>query len=147
MSVLNRAKPAKGQSAVEFTMLFIVLLVFCTGVYMMSLNAQKTVEQKRANMETGRMMNAIENEVTLALQMGDGYSRTFDLRSSDPRTYGYYIRSLGRGLLEAGWNGASYTRQMPTRELVNSTGGGTFNFTIGVNKITNKGGVVYIQGM
>ena len=136
----------KSQTSIELLLLFGVLLTFGLGIFIINLDSQAIINAKEARVNAQRISDTLENEISIALKLGDGYERVFTLLPPTARLDFYTISVEGDGLIAIDWNGGSLFSKMPTRAL---TDGSTdvFKISFGANKISNVDGVIIIQSV
>ncbi len=134
----------KAQSSIEMFLLFGALLTFGLGVFIVNINSQAIVRYKEAELNAQRVLSVIENEVSIALKIGDGYERTFNLAS--PSGDADYIISQENGLIDIRWDGGAVNGRLPTKQITDGTDN-SFEISFGDNKISNDNGEIIIEAI
>lgn len=126
----------RGQSAIELSVVTgfaLVLTVLVLGAVEQNL-LTKTMQQR--TLEIGEIASNVESEISIAHSAGDGYSRNFTLPSEVANTE-YNVTLVGKGVYV-------YTldeKNALSIPIENVSG----SLIVGVNRIRNVGGKVYLN--
>ncbi len=134
----------KSQGAMEFILLFTILLTFGFGIFVVNTDFQVSIKGEENEINANRVLDTIENEVSIALKIGDGYERSFVLLPPTKDPQFYKLSSVGDGNIKIEWETKSLIRKMPTKDI---TDGSTDKFSIqfGTVKISNEKSKIIIQ--
>ncbi|MEM5772854.1 MAG: hypothetical protein QXL86_01350 [Candidatus Aenigmatarchaeota archaeon] len=134
----------KSQSSFEFIVYFILLLAISLVVFAINVQYQIVIRERKFQMNAQRILESLENEISIAIKMGDGYEKTFVFLPSTENLESYRISSLGGGIIKVEWDGNYLYGRMPTRNLTDGTSD-KFSIFFGENKISNQKGNIIIQ--
>ncbi len=125
-----------GQSAMEFIMVFTILVAALVVAAWISLERTNEISAARTRLEVGNMLSDVSNKINTAFLEGPGFSVRLDLPE---KLLGadYSIQAHSNNLY-LDFRGATYIRQMITQNI---TGG----FATGKNTIRNVGGIIVIE--
>lgn len=130
----------KGQTSIEFLILFTILIFFAAVILYINFIRSIQSAELRKNFDAQRLSNAIENEISVAIEQGDGYERVF-LLPTTPNVYSVSIYEDGSVTIS--WRNGNYIRKLPTKNITNGSSN-NFQLSTGLNRISNKEGIIFI---
>ena len=131
----------KGQYSVEFLILFITLTFLATVILYINFIRGIQFGELKKNFDAQRLSNAVENEISIAIEQGDGYQRIFLLPTTTSADYDTTIYEDGS--VGISWKTGNYIRKLPTKNITNGDSN-NFQISTGLNKISNKNGIIFI---
>ena len=136
-------KNPKSQSSMELLTFFGILLVFALGIFVLDTDTRSMIEEKKHNIDAEGIVSTIENEIHIALKIGDGYQKTFNLIPSTESLSFYKVSALSNGTIKIEWDNTYLTKKMPTKNITNGT---SYEFLIpfGLTKLSNVGGEILV---
>jgi len=136
-------KNPKSQSSMELLIFFGILLTFALGIFILDIDTRSMIEQKKHNADAEGIVSTIENEIHIALKIGDGYQKTFNLIPSTESLSFYKVSALSNGTIKIEWDNTYLTKKMPTKSITNGT---SYEFLIpfGLTKLSNVGGEIVV---
>ena len=138
-------KNPKSQSSMELLMFFGILLLFGLGIFVLNVDTRSMIDQRKHTTEAQGIVNTIENEIHIALKIGDGYQKTFRLIPSTESLSFYKMSVLENGTIKIEWDSDYLTKKMPTKNITNGTDY-EFLISFGPTKLSNVGGEIVIEG-
>jgi hypothetical protein len=136
----------KSQSSFEFIVFFILLLSISLSVAILNVNLQAVIATKKSQLNAQRILDTLENEIAIAIKMGNGYERTFVFLPSTESMKDYNVSCLGKGIMKVEWGNGNLYKKMPTNSITNGTSD-KFDIAFGTNKISNHEGTIIIEGV
>ncbi|MBD3155026.1 MAG: hypothetical protein GF368_00035 [Candidatus Aenigmarchaeota archaeon] len=133
----------KAQSSIEFFILSGTMLLFMIVIIYVNSNSQLRLFQLRNTLEAKRLVDRIENEISVAIEQGDGYERVFNVPQKLGRLTDYNIMIHQDGSIEVNWKGNNYLRKLPSTEITNGLSS-SFEISKGYNRVENEGQVIEI---
>lgn len=124
----------RGQGSIEFVILFIAMLFFLTFITLII--GEKVIEEKfeEEKFEVRRLGLIIQDEISIAKEASEGYSRNFEVPSTiNGKPYMILIDG-NRLIIQTDKVKSSY-------EIINITG----SISPGNNHIYNENGTVYLN--
>lgn len=133
----------KAQSSIEFFILSGTMLLFMIVIIYVNSNSQLRLFQLRNTLEAKRLVDRIENEISVAIEQGDGYERVFDVPQKLGGLTDYNIMIHQDGSIEVNWKGNNYLRKLPSTEITNGVST-SFEISKGYNRVENENQVIEI---
>jgi hypothetical protein len=128
----------------ELLIFFAILLTFALGILILDVDTRSMIEQKKHMTEAQGIASTIENEIHIALKIGDGYQKTFNLIPSTESLSFYKLSTLNNGTIKIEWDKTYLTKKMPTKNITNGTSY-EFLISLGPTKLSNVGGGIVIE--
>lgn len=130
----------KGQISIEFLVLFSALTFLAAVILYINFERGSQLAELRKKFDAERIVNVLENEISIAIEQGDGYERIFFL----PKTSNDYNLTIYEdGSVSVSWHTGNYIRKLPTRNVTNGSSS-NFQLSTGLNKILNQEGIIFI---
>jgi len=141
---MYKMKDPKSQSSMELLIFFAILLTFALGIFVLDADTRSMIEQKKLTTDAEGIANTIENEIFIALKIGDGYQKTFNLIPPTESLSFYKVSALSNGTIKIEWDNTYLTKKMPTKNVTN---GSSYEFPIslGTTKLSNVDGEIVIE--
>ena len=137
-------KNPKSQSSMELLIFFAILLTFALGIFIIDADTRSAIEQKKYNTDAEEIASTIENEIFIALKIGDGYQKTFNLIPPTESLSFYKVSALINGTIKIEWDNTYLTQKMPTKNITNGTSY-EFPIPLGPTKLSNVDGEIIIE--
>jgi hypothetical protein len=136
----------KAQGSIEFLVLAGSMMLFMLVILYINNNAQIRLFEFREKIDAKRVVDRIENEINVALEQGDGYSRDFMIPRKIAVSRDYNALIYEDGSIEITWGDHSYLRKLPTKKI---TDGFSNNFELSKdwNKVSNNNEIIQISGL
>lgn len=137
MSISVRGSDGKGQTALEFMMIMVLLMLVFAAVYSSLGERSVVVAERNVQLQAADMADRIGYELDLALAEGEGFSRTFELR---PEIGGAeYNVTISGGTIRLSWKGSQVFSETAATNTVGEVEPGR-------NTVRNNGTHVVVQG-
>jgi hypothetical protein len=128
----------------ELLIFFAILLTFALGIFILDVDTRSRIEQKKYTTDAEGIANTIENEIYIALKIGDGYQKTFNLIPPTESLSFYKVSTLDNGTIKIEWDNTYLTKKMPTKNITNGTSD-EFLISLGLTKLSNIGDGIVIE--
>lgn len=126
----------KAQSSMELLTFFSIALLVFSIAYTVVLEKAQSAYDTKSRMEAAAISGLISSEINTAVAEGDGYSKNITLPDN---IFGAgYVISVDAGNVFVTWRG----KNAASRTISENVSG---NFIFGNNKISNKGGVIFVN--
>ena len=126
----------KAQASMELLAFFSMALLIFSIAYMFVFEKTQNAYDLKARADALDIGNHVSSEIDTALAEGDGYSKTISLPSNILGVL--YTVSVDRNYVFVSWRG----KNAASRTTADSVIG---NFIFGNNKISNRGGVIFVN--
>ena len=126
----------KAQTSIEMFAFFSMALLIFSIAYMFVFEKTQNAYDLKARTNALDMGNRVSSEINTALAEGDGYSKNISLPSEILGAL--YTVSVDNGYVFVSWRG----KNAASRTTADSVIG---NFIFGNNKISNRGGVIFVN--